>query len=186
MELDHAIETRHSCRRFSTKKVNWEDIIECVDSANKAPQAGNIPVVRFVIVDNPEKIQKLADAAQQDFISNASYAVVVCSNPTQLKRSYDQRGEMYSRQQSGAAIENFLLKLTELGLATCWVGAFADEMVRHALSIPEEVLVEAILPVGYEMPPKSKQRQKADLDEVLYFNKWKEKRMKPLKMPEAR
>ena len=164
MELDKVIEARHSCRRFSTKKPNWADIIECVDAANKAPQAGNIPVIKFIIVDDPEKIQKLADAAQQDFVSTAGYVVVVCSNPTQLQRSYDERGVTYSRQQAGAAIENFMLKLTEIGLATCWVGAFVDEMVKHALTIPDEVLVQAILPIGYEMPPKSKQRKKAEQD----------------------
>ncbi|MCK4721500.1 nitroreductase family protein, partial [bacterium] len=55
-----------------------------------------------------------------------SYIIVVCSDITQLKRSYGSRAEMYGRQQAGAVIENILLKVTDLKLASCWVGAFDE------------------------------------------------------------
>lgn len=185
MELDKAIKERHSVRRFSTKKVKWQDIIEVIDTANQAPLAGNIPCLKFILVNEEDKIKQLAEAAQQDFIENVEYVIVVCTNPAQVERSYGERTRMYTRQQAGAAIQNLLLKLTELGLATCWVGAFVDDMVRVALKIPYDVDVEALLPVGYEMPPKSKQRRKTDLDNSLFFNVWKNKYMRPLKKPEG-
>lgn len=185
MELDKALKERHSVRRYTSKKPKWEDIIEAVDAANLAPIAGNIPTLRFILVNKRELIEKIAEACQQDFVTKAEYLIAVCSDTSQCVRSYRERGEIYSRQQAGAAIENFLLKITDTGLATCWVGAFVDDMVRRALSIPDSINVEAILPIGYEMPPKSKQRRKRGLDEILFYNKWKEKYMKPWKQPEA-
>ncbi len=188
MDIDKAIEKRRSVRRFSTKKPKWQDIIEAIDSANKAPLAGNIYALRFILIDDKEKIRKLAEAAQQDFFENVDYAVVVCTDKTSLIRSYDERGEIYARQQAGAAIENFLLKIVDLGLASCLVGAFVDDEVKDILEIPkpyDNINVEAILPVGYEMPGYKKEKRKPDLDMCLWFNKWKNKFMRIPHKPEA-
>lgn len=185
MELNKAIKERKSVRNFSSKKVDWRDIIEAIDYARLAPLAGNIPTIRFIIVDDKEKIKKLAEASQQDFFVKVQYVVVVCSDKSQCVRSYDERGNMYARQQAGAAIEHFLLKITELGLATCWVGAFYENQVKQILNIPDSIDVEAFFPIGYEMPPKTKQDKKPDLDRLLFFNKWNNRYMKQLAKPEA-
>lgn len=189
MELDKAIKSRHSVRRFSTKKPNWREIIEAIDAANQSPLAGSIWALRFVLIDDEEKIKKLAEASQQDFVSQVHYAVVVCSDTASVVKSYDSRGEMYCRQQAGAAIENFLLKITDLGLASCWVGAFVDEEVKRILEIPPQnydtINVEAILPIGFEMPKKGEHGKKANLDNILWFNRWKNRQMREMHKPEA-
>lgn len=182
MKVEEAINERHSVRRFSSKKPNYREIIEAVDAANKTPLAGNICTLRFIVVSDKEKIKELAEASQQDFISQASYIVVVCSSNKEIERFYDERGLMYSRQQAGAAIENFLLRITELGLASCWIGAFSDSSVKNILSIPDNIEVEALLPVGYEFG-KTKQRKKPKLDAVLFFDKYGNKFMKPERKP---
>lgn len=185
MDLDKAIKERHSVRKFATKEVSWKQLLEVIDSARLAPLAGNIQTLKFLIVTEKDIINKLAGACQQTFLSEAKYVVVVCSDSNQVTRSYGERGEMYCRQQAGAAIQNFLLKITDLGLASCWVGAFSNSTVKHILSIPENIFVEALLPVAYEMPPKMKQKTKPILQNMLYFNTWKAKRAKPLSAPEA-
>ena len=185
MDLDKAIKERHSVRRFSTKKVDWRDIIKAIDLARLAPLAGNIPTLKFMLVTEKERIDQIADACQQEFISRASYVVVVCSDITQVKKSYDERAKMYVRQQSGAAIQNFLLKITELGLGTCWIGHFIEDEIKSTLQLPDNFDVEAVFPIGYEMPPKSKQRAKPDLDGFIYFDFYRNKYMKQLRKPDA-
>jgi len=185
MELDKAIKERHSVRRFTSKKPSYEEIIAAIDAANSAPLAGNIPTLKFILVSDAAKINKIAEACQQDFVAQANYLVVICSDSAQAVRSYGERGRMYTRQQAGAAIENFLLKITDMGLGTCWTGAFVDSMIKQVLVIPDNIDVEAVLPMGYEMPKAGKQRKKTDLSAILFFNKWKEKYMKPWKKPEA-
>ncbi len=181
MELNKAIQSRTSVRKFNSKKPDWRHIIECIDSARYAPIAGGISSLKFILVDNSEAIKKISEAAQQDFVSQAQYIVVVCSNPLRTINSYGKQGEIYLRQQAGAAIQNFLLKITESGLSTCWVGHFAESQIKRILKIPKEIHVEAILPIGFEYQKKRTRKSKIDLDNILYFNEYGEKKMKPLK-----
>jgi len=177
MDFDKVVDSRHSVKSFaSTKKVDYRKVIEAVNSANKAPLAANYPSVFYIIVQDKEKIKKLAEASVQDFFENVGFAVVVCSDYNFLKKSYYDRAEKYGKQQAGAAIENLLLKIAELGLGACWVGAFTDTIVKQTLNIPGEIEVEAIIPIGYELG-KGKQKNKPDLDRVMFFDTWKNKFM---------
>jgi nitroreductase len=178
MELDKAIKERHSVRKFSNKKPDWRDIIECIDAARYAPMAGNNYTLKFIMVDDEEKIQKLAEAAQQQFISQAKFVVVACSNPSRTINAYGKIGEVWTRQQAGAAIQNFLLKIEESGLATCWIGYFVEEQVKKILKIPPEWNVEALFPIGYEYEKAKVRKAKIDLDRILYFNYYDNKKMK--------
>lgn len=185
MQLANAIKTRKSVRRFLDKKPDWRKIIRAIDMARFAPAAGNQFASKFILIKDKNKINELAEAAQQGFIRQAHFVVAVVSDDSKLKRSYDKRGEKYTRQQAGAAIENFLLALNDLGLATCWVGAFVDSQVKRILEIPAELTVEAIFPIGKETKAilvPHKQKTKPDLENILYFDKWKNKYMKPLAM----
>lgn len=185
MDVDKAIKERHSVRKYTSRTPDWREIMKAIDAARLAPLAGNIPTTKFVFVTEEDKIRQLGEACQQGFVGTSKYILVVCSDKEQATRSYDEKGGKYCSQQAGAAIENFLLKITDLGLATCWIGSFVEEQVKRILEIHEEVGVEALFPIGYEMPPKTKQRPKPSLDAVLYFNKWKNKYMKTIREPEA-
>jgi len=182
MDFDRIIKERHCVRKFRAgKKPDYKEVIAAIEAATKAPLAGNVKSIKYILVSDKEKIKALTVAAQQEFFENVDYVIVVCSDKTSLVRSYYKRGEIYSRQQAGASIENLFLKLTERGLATCWVGAFSDETVKRILKIPDNIDVEAIFPIGYELG-KTKQETKAELDNVLFFDEWKNKFMKPRRM----
>lgn len=178
MDLDKAIQNRHSVRKFSNKKPNWRTIIECIDVARYAPMAGNNYTLKFIMVDDEEKIEKIAEACQQQFINQAKFVVVVCSNPSRTKNEYGNNEEVWTRQQAGAAIQNFLLKIEESGLASCWVGYFIEEHIKRILKIPAGWNVEALFPVGYEYSKPITRKAKIDLDRILYFNYYDNKKMK--------
>ncbi len=178
MDLTRAIQSRKSVRKFKSKRPDWRDIIECIDAARYAPAAGGYNTLKFILVDDVEKIKKIAKVAQQDFITQAKYIVVVCSNTPRLVNAYEERGEIYARQQAGAAIQNFLLKLEEEGLSTCWVGHFIESQLKSILEIPEKINIEAVFPIGFEYEKKYSRKAKIDLDNILYFNSYGHKKMK--------
>lgn len=180
MELDKAIHARKSTRKFSNKKPNWRDILECIDAMRYVPMAGNNFSLKFILVDDKEKIQKISKSAQQPFIAETDYVVVIYSNPSRTLNSFGEKGKIYSRQQAGAAIQNFLLKIEEKSLATCWIGHFVEEQIKDELKIPKTSNIEALFPIGYEFKRKKKER-KIDLDTVLSFNNSKTKTMKKIK-----
>jgi len=171
MDIEKALYSRHSCRSFANKKVRWDKVIEAIDAAIHAPFAGNQNNLKFIIVEDQERKNIIATHAQQDFIADAPMVVIVCSDEAMLERSYDERGKIYSRQQAGAAIQNFLLRITSLGYASCWVGAYADELLKQALKIPEHIHVEAVLPVGIARD-KPKPVKKHGLENVMFWGEW--------------
>ncbi|MFH1238356.1 MAG: nitroreductase family protein [archaeon] len=179
MDLKTAIKKRKSVRRYFNKKPDWRKIIRAIDAARFAPSAGNNFVLKFILVSDEKNIAKLAETAQQDFVGTAKYIVVAVSDDSKLVRSYGDRGLRYTSQQAGAAIENFLLALTEQNLVTTWVGYFYDEQVKETLDIPENLSVEGIFPIGIETKIKTSEKRKIELENILYFDKWKNKKMTP-------
>lgn len=185
MDLNKAIQNRHSTRKFNSKRPNWRDIIECIDAARYAPMAGNNFTLKFILVGDENKIQAIADACQQPFVGQAKYIVVVCSSPDRIINAYGDTGKVFARQQAGATIENFLLKIEEKKLATCWIGYFSERLVKEILKIPNNVNVEALFPVGYPYDRTYKKRQKAELDTYLHFNAYGERYMNSEKKMEV-
>lgn len=174
--LDKIIHNRRSIRKYTSKKPNWRTIIECIDSMRYAPMAGNNFSLKFILVDDEKKIDELAKASQQPFVNKAKYVVVVCTTPSRTTLSFEERAEGYLKQQAGAAIQNFLLKITESGLSTCWIGHFVDDEIKRTLDIPKDIQIEALFPIGYALKKPDKKRV-IDLDNVLYFNKYGNKKM---------
>lgn len=180
MEFDKVIEKRKSVRSFKNKLVSWKDIIYAINAAHKCPGAGGELHMRFIIIENPKTIQKLADAAEQSWINDASIIIAVVSEDKHLENVYGERGRIYSRQQAGAVINTILLKLTDMGLAGCWVGSYDDEKVRHALYIPKEKQVEAIIPIGYEKPAPEKKRKRRLFETITRWEEWGNKKRHPI------
>ncbi len=175
MDFDEVLKKRASIRKYSTKKVSFSNLVAVCEAARFSPMAGNIYTVRLIIVSDKKKKQELSEAALgQDFISDASYVIVVCSDLSNLRRSYGTKAEIYGRQQAGAAIENMLLKAADLKLGMCWVGAFDENAVKRILKIPDEIQVEALLPLS-NPSGKTEAKKKPDLKLITYFEKWGQK-----------
>lgn len=183
MEFDSVIEKRKSVRSFKSKRPDWRSIIEAVDASCQGPFADGLNTLKFLIIEDPDKINKIAEFASQLWINQAPILVVVCSDDTNLENMHAERGRVYSRQQAGSAINTFLLKLTDLGINSCWVGSFTDELIKQFLKIPEHIQIEALIPVGYESG-KSAKKKKKDLEHALFWEEW-DNRKRPSLISEA-
>lgn len=177
MQLKEAIKTRRSAKRFSEKKPNWRKIIQSIDAGRFTPSAGNQYHLKFVFIQDKDRIKELSEAADQPFIGKASNMIAVVSDEKKLTRLYDKKGKEYGKQQTGAAIQNILLALTEFKMAACWVGWFNESKVKKILDIPSDLNVEALIPVGTKDKIDTKERRKAELEDLLFFEKWKNKFM---------
>lgn len=187
MELKDAIEGRKSVRKFSSKKPDWRSILEAIDSARYAPMAGGIFPLKFILIDDKKLIEEIAKWSEQEFINQAKYVVAVVSDPKRVSTPFPKKGEVFTHQETGAAIQNFLLGLEEFGLSTCWIGHFNEEKIKRILKITEDHTIEAIFPIGYSFEkPTNKKKERHDMYNFLYFNEWKNKRMRKIEKIEAR
>ncbi|MBI5804248.1 nitroreductase family protein [Candidatus Pacearchaeota archaeon] len=173
MEFDFVVKKRNSTRSFKNKKASWKDILEAIDAANQGPFAGNQNDLKFLIVEGKEAIKDIAEICEQDWIKDAGIIVLICSDEKNLENMYGERGRVYSRQQAGAAIQTMLLKLTEMGLDSCWVGAYSDVSLKEKLKIPSHIQIEAAIPIGYAKEHEKK-KSKNKLEHSLYWEFWGE------------
>ncbi len=185
MQLDKAIKDRRSIRKFKSKTPSWKKIIDAINAATYAPMAGDIFSLNFVMVNDPRKIQSIAQWSEQEFIAEAKYVVLFCTKPSRTSNSYAKRGKIYCKQQAGAAIQNFLLTLTQEKLSTCWVGHFNENKIKSLLKIPEDINIEAIFPIGVANE-KPKERKEKELNNFLNFNEWGNRRMRAIEKVESR
>lgn len=181
MDIFECIRTRRSIRKYKEKPVEWDKVVNLLEAGKFAPSAGNLQNVQFLVVKDEEKRKKIAEASlQQRWMENAPIHIVVCSEPEKYKRFYGVRGErLYNIQGCASAIENILLSAHSLGLGACWVGAFDDDAIRRILTIPEHVMLHAIITIGYadetpEMP------QKYRIEHIVFLENWGQRKKIPL------
>jgi len=173
MELFKAIRGRRSVRSYSEDEIPEQDLKEILEAAICAPSAGNIQSWEFVVVQNDDTKEALAEAAYgQDFIAEAPVVIVVCANRARSARRYGDRGaSLYSIQDTAAAIQNMLLASYALGYGSCWVGAFDEAKAARIIQAPPEIRPVAIIPIGRSVespnpPPR------ISLEKVLHFEKF--------------
>jgi nitroreductase len=173
MNTEECIKTRRSVRKYKDKQVDWDTITHILDAGKFAPSAGNIQNWKFVVVRSEAVIKKLAQASfDQDWMEDAPVHIIVVGEPEKASRFYGARGErLYTIQSCAAAVENMLLVANELGLGSCWVGAFDESKVKRALNMPEGVTPQAIITIGYAAE-KPELPARIELEHQVYMDKW--------------
>lgn len=158
MEFSEVLGRRRSVRHFSAKRaVADEDIRALLLAAVSAPSAGNIQPWRFTVLRSPASRERLASVLGQKWATTAPVVIVVSVDPRPCAARYGDRGEMlYSIQDTAAAVNNILLAAVDRDLASCWIGAFNEGMVRDALGLVAPVTPVAILPIGYSAESSAK------------------------------
>lgn len=160
MDVMRAIRERRSIRRFTDYIIPEEAIDKLIEALIWAPSAGNLQSRKFYFVrDDVLKMKLAAAALNQTFIAEAPLVVVGCTDSL-IHSRYGERGiELYTTQDVSASIMCMMLAAHEMGLGTVWVGAFREEDVFRALSLPKNLRPVAIVPVGRptrvpEAPPR--------------------------------
>ncbi len=169
MDVFEAISKRRSIRKYKSTEVEEAKLDKILEAARIAPSAGNRQEWKFLVVKNHETRQKLINAANgQQFVGEAPVTIVACS--TESERVMPCGQYAYTVDLS-IAVSFMILEATELGLGTCWLGAYKEDEVKKILDIPEEIRVPAIFTLGYadENPDP---RPRKDLNQVTSFEKF--------------
>lgn len=173
METLAAITLRRSIRKYRDIPVEFEKVGHILNAARLAPSAGNIQDWKFILVTEEDTRKKIAEACLHQFwMQDAPLHIIVCAQPKKVASFYGERGEkVYCMQSGSAAIENMLLAATALNLGSCWVGAFEEGMLRKALKIPDNVIPQAVITIGYAAE-KPKMPQKFKMENVMFIGQY--------------
>ncbi len=171
------IRQRRSIRRFQDREVEREKVDMIVEAALRSPSSRSLNPWEFIVVTDREKIKRLSAAKEHGsaFLKGAPLAVVVCANPV--------RCDVWIEDCSIASII-IQLQAQSLGLGSCWVQIrkrmhnsekTAEDYVKELLDIPESMVVESIIGIGYPAEEKKPHPFSSLQFEKVYYNRFGEK-----------
>jgi len=168
MEFSELLEKRRSVRDYEDREVPLDLIKELIEDCTKAPNAGNMQLWRFIIINNKEFMKKLSDASKQTVLDEIEknpdspmkgYQAVLSNKdhnvfhnaPALVYFVGSAKGATIPMDCSLAA-SYFMLSAASRGLGTCWVaqGAmFRDKELFDEIGLPENYRIVAPIILGY-------------------------------------
>lgn len=159
MTFFELIAARFSVRDFKQTPVEEEKLTHILKAGCLAPSACNIQPYNFIVITDPAKKELLRPAYNRDWLINAPVIIAICVDTRAEWKRND--GVPYGSIDAAIAIDHMTLAATELGLGTCWIGAFKNAEAMAALKLPHYFKLAALLPIGYpnqSMPVKKRKK----------------------------
>ncbi len=179
MDTLEAIFTRRSIRKFKKNPIPIEIVKKLLKAGKMAPSASNIQPWKFIVI-NKIKIIEAIKKVSPGFFGSPPLAIVVCSD---RERAY-RLGGIDSRDYTcivdcAMAVENILLAAHSLGLGACPIRSFQPLAIKEILEIPNNIVPEIIIAIGYPLE-KPKIPPKLSLKDIVFINKygikWRERK----------
>jgi nitroreductase len=165
---------------YDGREVEVDVLRTIIASTRFAPSACNKQPWRFIVVTDRKKVGALYEKALGGIVSNqwaktAPVWIVACAQKSILVHDIAARFKRvpYHYLDMGAAIEHLLLKASECGLGTCWIGWFNRRPLRSLLRIPRDFEIVSIITIGYESKePLERERTRLPLKEIAHLNEY--------------
>ena len=169
MDAMDAILTRRSVRKYNKKPLSNQIIKELLEAAMSAPSAGNEQPWHFIIINEPEILEKIPTFHNHaQMLKDASLAILIFSD-----MELDKHNGMWN-QDCSAATENILIAVRAKGLGAVWLGIFPREErvkgMKDLLSIPDNIVPFSLISIGY--PAEKQERVDRYKSERIHHNKW--------------
>lgn len=154
-------------RKFTEEKINAEQQRQLMKTALMAPSSKGLHSCEFMMVEDPQKLKKLATSKTigSDFLEGAPLAVVVIADPNV--------SDVWIEDASVAAT-TLLYQAEDMGLGACWIqvrerqdaeGRSTEDITKELLGIATEKRVVCIVAIGHkgmERKPQNEERLKWD------------------------
>lgn len=165
------LRSRRSIRRFTDQPVEPAKVALLAEAVLRSPSSWGFNPWEFIVVDDPETIQRLSTAKSHgaSFLAKAPLAVAICADPG--------KSDVWVED---AAIAATILHLaaTDLGLGSCWIqlrkreydsGRTASEYAAEVLGLPDGLTVPVIMAIGYPaQSPKPHPRESLQMEKISY------------------
>jgi nitroreductase len=169
------VQIRRSHSKFTSLELEPDEVRLILRAALMAPTSKGQRAWQFIVVDNKQDIEKLADAKDlgSQFLKDAPLAVAVLGDPVQ--------NDCWVEDGSIAAI-SMQYQAEELGLGSCWIqmrgrglsdGTTADTVIRGILDIPENLNVLCIVAFGHKADERKPQNEDKLKWENVHIDKYR-------------
>jgi nitroreductase len=146
--------------------VEQEKLDQVLEVARLAPTAANKQAFELVVIHTEGRQDALRRVYGRDWFVEAPIVICACGFPEQNWSRRD--GKNYNDVDVAIVMDHLILAAADLGLGTCWIGAFDPDAAREVLELPDGVEPVALTPLGYPADePRPKKRK--DLSELVRY-----------------
>ena len=180
MQFFETVVARYSYRgEFEPTPVPREDLEKICLAGIQAPSAANMQSQRFYVVTDPGILAKIREIfnpegapRKQMGVATAPALILLVSKQLKMK---DGRDSPFELQDYGAAAENVLLAIADLGYSTVWTDGHTNftqsfqDKIGGIIELDGDAKVRAVLPVGIPKDKGGKQPQRKAFEELTKF-----------------
>lgn len=172
---------RQSCRKFDPERIVDREIINRIlETARLSPSACNAQPWHFIVVDEPNLKNEVADAASarllgmNHFTKQAPVHIVVVEEKVNISSGIGGlvKDKHFAFLDIGIAAAHICLAAEAEGLGSCILGWFAEKKIKKLLNIPDNKRVVLDIIIGYPAQPLREKKRKP-FDEVVSYNTYK-------------
>ena len=171
------IQQRGSIRKYKDTPLPDSDLQTILKAAQLAQSAANRQPWEFIVVTDKAQLEKLVDTGHwpgrppQSSMITAPTVIICLANPELSRPVGPFNGFLVDL---AIAIENMALTAWEMGIGSCWIGAFQEDKVKTILNVPENLRVVSLLTLGYaDEQPRPKNRK--ELSEIIHYQQYGQK-----------
>lgn len=171
MEFLELARQRYSVRAYKSTPVEAEKLQEVLEAARVAPTACNLQPFRLIVIHTKGREAELRRIYSPSWFVQSPIVICICGIPSQSWVRKDRKN--YRDVDVAIAMDHLILAATDLGLGTCWVGAFDAEEARKVLRLPADVEPIAFTPLGYpDDQPSHRHKIRKPMDELVRYEHW--------------
>lgn len=169
MDFSELVTYRGSIRGFKSNSVEKEKLLTILEAARMAPTAHNNQPFRLIVIHTEGREEELSQIYGRPWFTQAPIVICIVGIPSEGWVRHD--GKNYYEVDVAIAMDHLILAAHNLGLGTCWIGAFDPDAAYEVLGLPEDVVPVAFTPLGYpDKAPREKIRK--PLDEIVNYETW--------------
>ena len=181
MDFLELVSSRQSARAFDPDRaIEREKLDRIIEIARLAPSACNAQPWSFVLVDDPELKNKVADATSSrvlgmnHFTKQAPVHLLLVEEKVNISSGIGGwvKKKDFAQMDLGIVAAHIVLAAQAEGLGTCIVGWFDEDKVKDLLNIPASKRVWLSIVIGYGTQPLRKKSRKP-VEKILSYNGYK-------------
>jgi len=151
VEVDEAIISRRSIRRFKQKPLETRQLEKFVNAGRLAPSAANLQPLEYFIVNEKDKCAKIFETigwagyikpkwTPAENERPVAFIVILSPDPT----------KDWNVRDASLAAENIVLTAESEGVGSCILLNIDKEKIREILKIPEKLFIDSLIALGYK------------------------------------
>lgn len=168
MNFKDLCKERYSVRNYSDKKVEEEKIFAMLDMVRLCPTALNNQPYEIYVATSDDAIEKVKSGSMN--IYGATTVFIICKDSNKSWKGFATEEEQ-TLQDVGIVTTTLMYAAVEVGLGSTYVCAIDANKIKTAFEMPEHLIPESLLLVGYpsiEAKPSPRHSLRREISEFVH------------------